>query len=948
MRSILCVTGPSGERPDFGFLARHGFAVTHLADTSPDLGRGLAEHDIVILACETRVTQHARIWNCERELFQHVRGGGRLLFCAPGIGAWSMVWSAYPALLPVTPFKRSAFSESFAERFRWDRGLEEGRRSRVVPSVHPVCDGIRDWPGFYEGPKPGSYNAYDFDRWLPKPHSEVALRTEDGGVALAFMEFGKGRTAFVLADVHDDGGLAWSGWSDRERFWGSLLQYLDSGDLRIERAPDGVVPFAPRVPLIPRSPFKFRASPRTGNAEWPRILTRTDWTMMSDNQVTVNVSGNPITRDPGLFGDGWHNDPLAELGIGHAKFYPPPTQFESALSADVLVGGEVVGMLPVPGSYRWQPHLAVNQFESADGSILIEKRMAVADDTVCVELRVMRGTIGCLRLRGFNRFHGFLEVSGNKLLGQVESGVMFGVSASVPVRWTTRENPLRYEAEARCDGVLAIAFTAAIELDPVKARLDAAMDNPGHVFATAFNKWDAYFLEQVPAFHSDDPDIERLVYGAFLGFGINLYDIPFEPWRDPHSCPSKMHFDPQWEQDDVQSATIGKWLRDPALIERQLLRPFRIGYELNANAAYGLVERKTQGTIGELQQYSIPLREVFLFDPRPELRGDIIAAMLREENESLACIPVDPGTGLACIFNCLGMDDSPRWDIVSPGQKAEWFQTFERAMLTPDVNATMAHRAAFLSELFEESGDMRAAGCIERSRRLKALVRRHLWSGTVGFFVDRVAGGSEPSDVLTPMGFLPLLLGPFDDEVTKSITRPIYDPTVFQTPFGLPTVACSHPKFDPMSYWRGSIWPRTNWFAAESLYHGGLKQAAAEVTRRWIELIVKNGADMRENFNPITGEKKCVTMFTEGLAGAADVYFKNVVGFRPTWAGFDLDPIALDRNTPSFSFGPFRYREQEITISWDRANGMGEIRLNDHTEKWTPGIFRSFQLPHIA
>jgi len=198
-RKLLCVTGESGPRPFFDFLSESDFSVTYVADNSPELERRIGESDLVILACETRGTQHARIWNHERGLFQFVRSGGRLLFCAPGIGAWSMVRNAYPALLPVTPLMDSAVAENFAKQFRWDREWEGGRRKKVVASEHPAFSGIRDWPDFYEGAKPGSFNAYNFDRWAPKPHTDFALRTADGGLALAFMPFEKGRTGFLLA-----------------------------------------------------------------------------------------------------------------------------------------------------------------------------------------------------------------------------------------------------------------------------------------------------------------------------------------------------------------------------------------------------------------------------------------------------------------------------------------------------------------------------------------------------------------------------------------------------------------------------------------------------------------------------------------------------------------------------------------------------------------------------
>jgi len=942
MVKLLIVTGDVAAVPDFSFLAQHGYEVTQLPDSAPELVDSFSAFQIIILACETRMTQHARIWSHERALSRYVRGGGRVLFCGPSFDAWAYVWSAYPVMVPATPLKRFSSADNFSDRSHWVREKELQKSFRVVPTNHPAFEGIRDWPAFHQGSRPGSFNAYDFEYWAPKPHTDVALQTEDGQVALSFMAFGAGRTGFLLADLHDDGGANWIDWPDRETFWVSLLEHFHNRILRVERAPVGFIPFKPRATLIPRSRFSFARGPRVGNPDWPQILTRTDWTMLADNQVAVNVSANPICREPEVYSDGWYREALDEPGIGHVKFYPPAHHFDAALSVDFLVDGKIVELRPETGAYRWQPHVVTQRFVNCDGRLLIEKRQCIADDLVCVELRVLRGSFDSARLRGWNRHHGFLRTDENgSLLGQIESGAFFGVAISAPAHWTTREAPLRYETETTFNNVIHLAFTVALELPDVEHRLNVFRHEPTSYFAVAFEKWDTLFMEQVPAFRSDDPGVERLIYGAFLGYLLNLYDIPYEPWSAPHSCPSKMHFDPQWEQDDVQAATIAKWLRDPSPISHQLLRPFQLGVVLNANAAFGPVPtERSGGLVGELQQYSIPLRERYLFTRDPALRSAILEALLAEDAANSAHTPVDPATGLLCTYNCLGMDDSPRWDRVSPGEKAEWFQSFARPVLAPDLNATAAHRAAFLAELLAEKSDPRAATFRQSAMDRQARIREHLWSESVGFFVDRIVGESCPSDVLTPMGFAPLLLGPSD--VAERAVQTLHDEAIFQTPYGLPTVARSHPKFDPTSYWRGSIWSRTNWFAVEALQAAGLKSEAAELTRRWLALVLKNGSDLRENFNPITGEKKCTTMFTEGLAGMADIYFKNVAGFRPTWEGFDLDPIALTHDTPSFSFGPVCYREREITIWWDRLAGYGGIRLDDIEETWPPGVCRSY------
>ncbi len=101
--------------------------------------------------------------------------------------------------------------------------------------------------------------------------------------------------------------------------------------------------------------------------------------------------------------------------------------------------------------------------------------------------------------------------------------------------------------------------------------------------------------------------------------------------------------------------------------------------------------------------------------------------------------------------------------------------------------------------------------------------------------------------------FSPMFAGILDsDDAEELVEEHLLNKKEFLTPFPIPTVAVSEPKFSPTEYWRGPMWVNINWMLYRGLKRYKFDDVAEQIRQKTIATINRSG--FREYYNPLTGD----------------------------------------------------------------------------------------------
>jgi glycogen debranching enzyme len=97
----------------------------------------------------------------------------------------------------------------------------------------------------------------------------------------------------------------------------------------------------------------------------------------------------------------------------------------------------------------------------------------------------------------------------------------------------------------------------------------------------------------------------------------------------------------------------------------------------------------------------------------------------------------------------------------------------------------------------------------------------------------------------------PLLAGIPDEARAQRMLKHLLDPKEFWGDLVVPSVARSDPSFRPerQQYWRGAIWPSTNYLIYQGLKAYGFDAVASEFARKSAEMFLRSWT----SFGPLAG-----------------------------------------------------------------------------------------------
>jgi len=179
-----------------------------------------------------------------------------------------------------------------------------------------------------------------------------------------------------------------------------------------------------------------------------------------------------------------------------------------------------------------------------------------------------------------------------------------------------------------------------------------------------------------------------------------------------------------------------------------------------------------------------------------------------------------------------------------------------------------------LAQLAEIVGDKEMAA--RRKRRMEKgakAMRDHMWDEKAGTFLAVNRDSLEKIPVATIGSWIPLAAGVPTEAMARRMAAVLASPA-WMTPLPVPTVDRTDKRWKSSAFWRGDVWPPTNYQIASGLAAYGHADLAADICDKTIANAIKNG--ISEHYDSVTGKalgvpdycmsSTLVTMMLDGLA----------------------------------------------------------------------------------
>jgi hypothetical protein len=157
-----------------------------------------------------------------------------------------------------------------------------------------------------------------------------------------------------------------------------------------------------------------------------------------------------------------------------------------------------------------------------------------------------------------------------------------------------------------------------------------------------------------------------------------------------------------------------------------------------------------------------------------------------------------------------------------------------------------------LARLAEAAGD-KAMAARRQARVDKAVraMREHMWDEAAGTFLTVRRDTLEKVPVATIGSWIPLAAGVPTDAMARRMADVLRSPA-WLTPLPVPTVDRTDARWKSDAFWRGDVWPSTNYQIAGGLAACGHADLAADIADKTVANAIKNG--ISEHYDAVSGK----------------------------------------------------------------------------------------------
>jgi len=222
---------------------------------------------------------------------------------------------------------------------------------------------------------------------------------------------------------------------------------------------------------------------------------------------------------------------------------------------------------------------------------------------------------------------------------------------------------------------------------------------------------------------------------------------------------------------------------------------------------------------------------------------------------------------------------------VHPTRKGEKEGAWYGDICVPGNTAYLIMAERSLVRLAEIMGDNEMA--LRRKARIDKAVeamRKHMWDEESGLFLSVNRDSLKKIPVGTIGSWIPLTAGVPTETMAKRMAETLQTPS-WNTPLPVPTVDRKDKRWESGVgiFWRGDVWPATNYQIASGLAAYGFKDLAADIADKTVANAIQNG--ISERYDSVSGKKlgvenlgmSCtiITMMLDGLCRKHQLLIKN-------------------------------------------------------------------------
>ena len=259
-----------------------------------------------------------------------------------------------------------------------------------------------------------------------------------------------------------------------------------------------------------------------------------------------------------------------------------------------------------------------------------------------------------------------------------------------------------------------------------------------------------------------------------------------------------------------------------------------------------------------------------------------------------------------------GQDDLPNFDGVPFCEK-----THTLKMDCVDLSSLHALDLWSMAEIAKILGkNSEAEQFLSMYKNMRERINSLLWDGD--FYRDRFWDGRFSSHRASS-NFYPLLAGVAVGEMALKLLKHLKNPKEFWGKFVIPTISRDDPAFPDQQYWRGTIWPPTNYLVYQGLRRAGFYREASSLAVKGAMLFLNSWKKFglcRENYSSITGEGGGQRYQSWGPLFALAL-LEDFIDISP-WEGFRVSNLAA-RGESRFLQIPLLGKRYNLLVS---GNGL--------------------------